>query len=190
MVIGSHNSWSFHRARRWWLRPLAWMAKCQRVPIATQYDVFGVRCFDLRLRFKRNGEPVVAHGLVEYDIRLSRLWDDLAWLDGKGDAMVRIIHEVRCKRQHTAESRKRFERLTASLVMRYKGIRWWCGRNLADWSRDYPFENDPTCAERYASVCQRWMGWWPWLWAYRNNRVARVEPCDADVLLLDYVDID
>lgn len=190
MILGSHNSWSYHRARQWWFRPLAWMAKCQRMPIATQYDVFGVRCFDLRIRFRASGELAVAHGLVEYDVRLSRLWDDLAWLNERGDVQVRIIHEVRHRRHHTEEQKRRFVRLTHALTQRYGDIRWWCGRNLADWTKDYPFADDPTCAERYASVCRRWMGWWPWFWAYRHNREVRSDHYNEDILLIDYVDID
>ena len=190
MVIGSHNSWSYHRARRWWLRPLAWMAKCQRVPIATQYDVFGVRCFDLRVRFSRDGHLRVAHGLCEYDITDNRLFDDLNYLNAKGDCLVRVLHEVRTKRAHTEERVRKFRRLMSAMEGRYVAIRFWCGRNLATWEVDYQFyEPDPSCAERYGSVCQRWMGWWPWLWAWRHNAEAKARKYAEQVLLVDYVDI-
>lgn len=29
MILGSHNSWSYLPVRKWWMRPIAFMARCQ-----------------------------------------------------------------------------------------------------------------------------------------------------------------
>ena len=78
MILGSHNSWSYLPPRRWWMRPIAFMAKCQRVDIRTQYERYGVRCFDLRVRFNKYGLGIVAHGIVEYCFTASKIYEDLA----------------------------------------------------------------------------------------------------------------
>ena len=77
------------------MKPIGFMAKCQRVDIRTQYEKYGVRCFDLRIRFNKYGLGIVAHGIVEYCFTASKIYEDLAWLDAQGDCYVRVIHEVR-----------------------------------------------------------------------------------------------
>ena len=51
MVLGSHNAWSYLPARKWWMKMLAFTAKCQKYDIQTQYEKYNSRCFDLRLTF-------------------------------------------------------------------------------------------------------------------------------------------
>ena len=53
MILGSHNSWSYLPPKHWWMWPIHFMAKCQRVDIREQYEKYGVRCFDLRVRWKK-----------------------------------------------------------------------------------------------------------------------------------------
>ena len=100
MVIGSHNSWSYLRPRKWWMRLIAFAARCQRVDIREQYLKYGVRCFDLRMRYEHL-ERVYAHGPVEYDMDCVQVANDLFWLNEKSDCYVRVIHEARTKEQYT-----------------------------------------------------------------------------------------
>ena len=51
MILGSHNSWSYLTPRKWWMKLFRFVAQCQDYDIKTQYEQFGVRCFDLRLKF-------------------------------------------------------------------------------------------------------------------------------------------
>jgi hypothetical protein len=75
------------------MRLIAFAARCQRVDIRTQYLKYGVRCFDLRIRYEENGRLILAHGIVEYDYSFTTILDDLIWLDGKGDCYVRVMLE-------------------------------------------------------------------------------------------------
>ena len=196
MVIGSHNSWSYRRALRWWLRPFQFVARCQRVDIRRQYVDYGVRCFDLRIRFDDDGRLQVAHGPMVYDISREELDADLAWIDSHGDCYVRVIHEARTVRQHSEVSVKGFVLWCREAMAKYQGIEFWCGRNLCDWTYDYSFGYpEPVCEERYSSVCPpKWLDdWWPWLYARLNNKwnikeVQSMEP-QPDILLIDYVNI-
>lgn len=192
MVIGSHNSWSYLPPRRWWMRPVAFMARCQRVDIRTQYEKYGVRCFDLRVRFDRYGLGVVAHGAVEYCHTASRIYEDLAWLDARGGCFVRVLHEVRSARQYRRHAEGLFRAFCARIESSYPHLRFWCGRNLFSWGLDYEFVSpDPTCEERYASVCppRKIDDWWPWLFARRKNRDILEAGTRKDILLIDFVDI-
>lgn len=191
MILGSHNSWSYLPPRRWWMRPIAFMAKCQRVDIRKQYEQ-GVRCFDLRVRFNKHGLGIVAHGIVEYCHTASQIYEDLAWLNEQGDCWVRVIHEVRTLRQYKNRNRKLFSHFCCRLENEYTGIHFWCGRNMYGWDYDYRFHDyEPTCDERYASVCPPKLidDWWPWLFARLHNRDILATGTQKDILLIDFVDI-
>jgi len=190
MIIGSHNSWSYLRPRQWYLRPFAWMARCQRIDVRQQY-IRGVRCFDLRLLVD-NSNVELAHGLMRYDYTREQILADLEWLDKQGDCYVRVINEARTQSQHRA-SRMMFPLSCDMLVERFIHTQFWGGRNLYDWSIDYQFEGtEPTCCERYASVSTPKLidDWWPWLYARLHNRRIRREGTDRNILLIDFVDIE
>lgn len=189
MILGSHNSWSFLPVKKWWMKPIAFTARCQRVDIQEQYDL-GVRCFDLRVRFDGNKLTLV-HGVVEYRYDLTELFFTLRWLDSRGDCYVRVLHDVRNRRQAEGISTAEFRRFCARLEEAHPHIRFWCGRNLYDWQVDYDFGIYPTCEERYASVCPPRLidDWWPWLYARLHNKKIREQGTDKEILLIDYVDI-
>lgn len=66
-MIGSHNTMSYLRPRRWWGRLLRVFARCQALSLDGQIKA-GVRAFDLRIyRDPRTGGWLFAHGLVSFD---------------------------------------------------------------------------------------------------------------------------
>ena len=188
MIIGSHNSWSYLPPKKWWMKLIAFTAKCQSVNIRDQYEIYGVRCFDLRVL--ANSETVeVAHGIIKYDINYPKLVSDIAWLNEKGDCYIRLIHEIRKKSQYTNDAIEYFRELCASWKEHYPNIKWWCGRNLYNWEFDYDFGPEYSCSESYASVSFPKLidDWWPWSYAYRNNKKIREKGTDKDILLIDFV---
>ena len=201
MVIGSHNSWSYLRPRRWWMILISFAARCQRVDIREQYLKYGVRCFDLRIRYDgiciisdvKHINTRVSHGIIEYDIDVKSLCNDLEWLDKKSDCYVRVIHEVRNKKQMEQSDLLTFQRDCYYMQDKYPHIKFWCGRNLYDWKVDYQFEGEePTCEETYGSVVpgKKWLyGWWPWLYAVTHNKAIKAQGTDKDILLIDFVDL-
>ena len=175
------------------MRLIAFAARCQRVDIRTQYEKYGVRCFDLRVRFNKYGLGIVAHGIVEYCYTASKVYEDLAWLNEKGGCYVRVIHEIRTIGQYKNRRRNLFINFCSTVEDDYRNIRFWCGRELLCWGYDYHFDGfEPTCQETYGSVVpgKKWLyGWWPWLYARTHNRKIRERGTDKDILLIDYVDI-
>lgn len=183
MILGSHNSWSFRTPTQWWLKPLRFTAQCQDLSLEEQYN-FGVRCFDLRIRFDKKNNPIIAHGIIEYG-KLSD--NDLKYLNNKKDVCIRLIHEVRTKKQYTEKSKNLFINLCKDLLTKYSNIKFWCGRNLYNWEIDYKFDYNPTCKEIYSSVCSPKLvdDWYPRLFAKVNNK--NIIPCEEDILLVDFI---
>ena len=181
MILGSHNSWTYLTPKKWWMRLLAFTARCQSKTIGEQYFDYNVRCFDLRIRFDKYGNPVLAHGIIEYDINCLNL-DNLNKLD---NCIIRVIHEARNKEQYKPNL---FKKYCENLEVSYPRIKFFCGRNMYNWEVIYNFKNDYTVKEYYSSVCKPQLidDWWPWLFARINNKniSKRIE---EDILLVDYV---
>lgn len=190
MILGSHNSWSYLPVKKWWMIPLAFTAKCQSLTIKEQY-YRGVRCFDLRIKFTKDGILKVAHGLIEYKYSSLDVSEDLKWLNDQSDQVyIRIIHEVRNKKEYTVESVENFVDQIISYRWYFTKLKFFCGRNLYNWNKDYKFpEQEPTCSETYSSVCAPKIidDWWPWLFAIRNNKKILKKGTDKDILLIDFV---
>ena len=188
MKLASHNSWSYHTPKTWWMKLIGFTAKCQDVDIITQYRLFGVRCFDLRVKFE-NGIPVVVHNIVEYDISEKQLSEDLVWLNSKGDVSVRILLDIRNSKEFTQDQINSFVDYCEKLEKIYKNIEFWCGRNLYNWNIEYPFKYNPSCEEKYASVCPPKLidDWYPRWFAKENNKEILSQEHNVDFLMIDFV---
>ena len=191
-ILGSHNSWSYANPKRWWLRPFKFMAKCQSEDIKGQYFNYAVRCFDLRIRFDKNDKPVVAHGGMVYNISEDNLMSDLEFLNNRvNPPYIRILHEVRRKKDYTKKEIKLFREFCDMLVHKFPKLKFWCGRNLYNWEVDFAFDENPTCEEKYSSVCPPKIldDWFPYLFAKMNNHKIKAQGTDKDILLIDFVNI-
>lgn len=189
MIIGSHNSWSYLPVKQWWMKPLAFTAKCQSLTIKEQYNL-GVRCFDLRIKFDKNEFVSIAHGKIEYKYSGFDIAKDLDWLNNQSEQVyIRILHEVRNKKEYTTKSIDLFVDQIISYQCYFTNLKFWCGRNLYNWKEDYEFPYKPTCEEKYSSVCSPKLidDWCPQLFAYRNNKKILKEGTDKDILLIDFV---
>lgn len=195
MLLASHNSWSYLPPKHWWIRPFAFMARCQNVDIKTQYEKYGVRCFDLRILFDKDGEPCIAHGFCKYRYSQAQLLADLHWLNTQKEyCYIRVLHEIRRKSQYTVDNVYRFRHLCLELEETYKNLHFWCGRNLYNWEYDYRFsKREPTCHEDYSSVSRYKyiMGWWPWVYAklFNNKIIKGSFRIKQDLLMVDYVNV-
>lgn len=187
----SHNSWSYLRPRNLWLKPFAFMAKCQKYDIKTQYKEYGVRCFDLRIRFNDDGKLIIAHGIFEYDYSKKQLYADLKWLNDKGDCFVRVLHEARTKKQYSSISKECFQYQCEFLVNNFPDIKFYYGKNLYDYKVDFVFENAYTEEEKHASVCKPRIidDIWPWIYSKLNNKSILQNGTNCDMLSIDFVNI-
>jgi hypothetical protein len=71
----------------------------------------------------------------------------------------------------------------------YTEIKFWCGKNLVDWTTEYEFSNNPSCEEKYSSVCPPKIidDWIPVVYAKLNNKKILEKGTDKDILLIDFV---
>lgn len=108
MVLGSHNTMTYLKPRKWWMWLGRFMAKCQSKTIQEQYDA-GARWFDLRIVMKPKKshcfDIYFAHGITEFK---GDIHEVLRFLNGKDDAFCRIILE----RGDNIEAFKEFAKLT------------------------------------------------------------------------------
>jgi hypothetical protein len=191
MILGSHNSWTYLKPKKWWMKLMSFTVRCQNRHIYDQYYKYGVRCFDLRVRFNSDGKAIISHGIIEYDFDEESLMNDLRWLNYKGDVAVRILHEARRKSQYNELTRDMFVWFCDALEEEFPNIKFWCGRNLYNWNVDYVFDYNPSCEEKYASVCPPKFidDWFPKLYAWIMNKRNKKKGTDKDILLIDFVNI-
>lgn len=189
MELGSHNAWSYLPPKKWWMKLIGFTAKCQHVSIREQYKKYNVKCFDLHVNTS-GGYVHVVHGKVEYDISYKELKQELRWLDYRKDVSVRVILDIRNKKEFTEKAQDEFIKMCKLFEKSYKNIKFWCGRNLYNWEVTYQFAYEPSCEEKYSSVCKPKIvdDWWPWLFAKKNNKELVQEGTDKDILLIDFVD--
>lgn len=189
MILGSHNSWTYLPTKKWWMKLLSFTARCQNISIQEQYNL-GVRCFDLRVKFTKEGFLKIAHGLIEYKYSTLDLCKDLEWLNKQSDVVyIRVLHEIRKKKEYTKESVEYFRDFLIQSENYFKNLKFWCGRNLYNWNIDYKFSFEPTCEDAYASTTtpNYLDDWWPWLYAFINNKKILNKGTDKDILLIDFV---
>lgn len=170
------------------MKLMSFTAKCQDATIREQYKKYGVKCFDLRLN--TYGEQVqVVHGKVVYNISLKELRKELRWLDYRRDVSVRILLDIRDEKHFTPEAIELFRQTCKKFEKTYKSIKFWCGRNLYNWAVTYHFEYEPSCEEKYSSVCApKWLDdWYPRWFAKKNNQKIYSEGTDKEFLLMDFV---
>lgn len=186
MILASHNSWSYLPPKKWYMKPFRFVAQCQDYDIRTQYE-HGVRCFDLRLQY--DGDTLhVVHGSMVYKITCKELLEHLKWLNEKGDVLIRVIHDVRTKKDYKERSVQHFKDDCAAFEQLYPHIKFWCGENLYNHKKDYEFKNNPTCAEYYSSVVlPKIDDIYPRYYAKKNNKRLYEEGTDKQILMLDFV---
>lgn len=193
-ILGSHNSWSFLKPTKWWMKLIGFTAKCQRCPIAEQYYTYGVRCFDLHIRFDDLGNVKVVHGPIEYDMEGVNIEGYFNWANEQNeDIYIRLILDVRTRKSKYRYGYQRdcFQKFCERVEKQYPKVKFWCGRMVTGWAKDFEFKIEPTCQECYGSVSKPALldDWLPWLFARRNNKIIKQLGTTLDILLIDYVDI-
>ena len=202
MEIASHNSFTYLRPRCWWMRLLAFTARCQRVSWQRQWKQFGVRLFDLRVRFDKDTRlPFICHGLMRYEGSvyelLARL-NNLAEESGE-DCYVRVVLESKRPSDTDIYLFKEFcKRITERYSLNFFGGNdrsdWWC------YEPHFRFKTPlQDLDDRYSSTTSLFPQRWPLLrylddlcpkvYALAHNRRNIWRGTTHDWLFIDFVDI-
>ena len=164
-------------------------ARCQRKTIEEQWHD-GARCFDLRIRFTKQGEPYFAHGLYECTHEVKPI-DVLVKLDrlilryGQR-AFVRLILEDPGKQNHNVFYFKRF----CYAWYKNKGmIRLFGGNRKGDWAQIVYFDYKPNLTQYVGSMMEdaRWYEKiMPFAYAWRRNKKNKQNP-QGDIAIYDFI---
>lgn len=202
MILGSHNTLSYLKPTKWWMRPFRFMAQCQSLPLKQQWEV-GCRVFDIRLIFdKKDGSPRAAHGLMEFGDE-NTIYTALCFLNCRAKetgekVYVRLLNE-------RDENYDRFIGFCETLC--FPNLIFFGCNNKKTWERLYNFnEIEPNLVDKYASMnhdeCHEdesgwhhedcngtiWDDIFPRIYAKFNNKKWREHYKDVDVYLLqDFV---
>jgi hypothetical protein len=182
------------------------------VDIRAQYRL-GVRVFDIRLWFDKNGLPLVRHGWMTFKCSIDDLRKILGWLNEKGDTSVRLILETPPflltpdPLAVMTEKKFYFTTFCTTLINTFKQVKFFGFRDKKTWEiilNDRTSE-EPVLIDRYSSTTSIFTGkplesrgWrrkvgfvddlFPWLFARLWNKKIRKE-VEGDILFLDFVDL-
>lgn len=190
MQLASHNTFSYLSVRQWWLKPIAFTARCQRVNIYDQF-IYGARMFDIRVRFRR-GKPIICHGIVEYDISEDKLRDILKSFDDNCPIWIRVVLETR---KSDLEQETAFCFFCKHLEEDYPNIVFFGGNNRTDWECCYPIykfrNNVPDIEHRYGSATKQSAidDICPILYAKKNNKKNFEKGTDKTWMMVDFIDM-
>jgi len=195
MIKASHNTFSYTTPLRWWLRPFAFVGKCQSKTLWEQFRD-GVRVFDLRVRKNKRGEYVIAHNAFEYVEDFTVIQTILEWLDGEADVsgervFIRLLHEVRNKHQAKHSAQAHFAWFCEWAVREFPHLTFMGGQRVMDWQQDYEFPsyNNIEYIERHCSVCwPKYMHWCPWLFAkLKNKKIEKEFEGKRETVFMDFI---
>lgn len=199
MKLASHNTFTFLTPRTWWMRLLAFTARCQRVNFDKQLDC-GAQMFDVRVRFKGSGVPIICHGLIEYQEYLP-VTDSLLYLNYccKRDDIhyyCRMVLETKHPDDFQLQS---FRALCKAYQDTFQDIVFFGGNDRSDWSCQHPVYDFgtpmPDIDEEHASTTALFSRFprlddlWPWLYARLFNHRNIQTGTTHEWLMIDFVDI-
>lgn len=202
--LGSHNTWSYRKPLKLWMRPFHFMGKCQSKTLREQYCDYNVQPFDLRMRW-HNDLWYVAHGSMIFDITVAEALTDLellynaerSWNANPGKIYVRVLLEY--NGDVSTGIKEKFKARCARLVSDYPQFTFLCGKLKSTWETLYDFGNELSIEEKYSSVTSLFNSgskllkvvddWYPRLYAKLNNADIYKEGTEKECLLLDFIEI-
>lgn len=202
--IGSHNSLSYIKPKKWYLRPFHFMARCQAKNYVEQYEKYGVRLFDVRIWFDKYGKLEVRHGLMAFNIDVDELNRFFDYLDNKGDCYCRILLEednVLKKNKNVKEIEAKFSEFCKQVEDTYKHIAFFGGNRKYDFKVIYKFKVEKPHMVDYYSSTTSWFihtdnsflriidDWWPWPYARFHNK-KNIEKAKRDLRVIDFILLD
>ena len=198
-MFGSHNSWTFRKPIKWYLKPLYFLTQCQEVDIQTQMKDYNISLFDLRVKFINN-EPYIHHGLFNYG---KVDYADLKLLNDN-NCYLRVMLESNSKMKDQILQEQQFITFCNELTQKYPNIKFFGGNRKFDGKDVYNFNTlqQPTLIDLYSSVTTLFDSdnkylrilddWFPRLYALLKNKKNLKEYVDTDntYLFYDFVNIN
>lgn len=186
--IGSHDTMTYLPPKKWYIYPFRWIAQCQSKTLKYQFEL-GVRYFDIRVRYTKDGIPEFAHGLISYK---GDVVNTLKELNDYGDeTQVRLILEFNKEPKDIEFQEECFRKDCKRWVRRFKNLKFHCGRRKYDWEIVYHFKNKEPELDQQVSSMQgsKLDDIFPFWYALTHNEDAVEKGTDKKYLLLDFLHI-
>lgn len=176
--------------KKWWMRIFKSIYQCQTKSITQQLEE-GVRYFDVRISFDKNGIDELRHGLVAFkgDILvtlgiLNNFSYSLKCLSNKNKIIVRIVLEkVNDELDYTL-----FRNFCKRIEEKYPYVTFTCGEDKKTKEVIYDFKNFEPVTEMYGSVRGKGLERiFPKLYAKRYNKELKEQYKDSKYLMLDFI---
>lgn len=196
-IIGTHNSMTYLRPQKWYGWFMIPFARCQNKTIEQQWND-GARCFDLRIRFTKQGEPYFAHGLYEctHKANPAHVLEDLykLMIRDNEQAFVRLILEDPDKQNYNVyyfeqlcrvwETHQARQSVTVNNVLRFFG-----GNRKGDWAQIVEFDYKPNLTQYVGSMMEDARSYekiMPFAYAWRRNKKNKQNP-QGDIAIYDFI---
>lgn len=202
MILGTHNSLSYAKPLKWWMKPFNFMAKCQSLTVQEQWD-FGVRFFDIRTKLINT--DYASHGLVDYDISV---YKTINWLIDKAEETGETIYiYINCERNLKDGDIDAFEQYL-EIINPYKPNVHVCGGYCKGPWRNVLHIKNPSIAElhwefmnfnnknykfctKLKKLLTNIIHFSPKYWAKKDNKSYKEQAknSNCEVLMLDFVEL-
>lgn len=186
--IASHDSMTYLKPLKWWMRPFKFVAQCQSVDLESQYNDYGIRMFDIRIRWNKD-HWCFSHGCMMFDADVIKTLD---WLNKQGKIMIRLLLEYNREPKDSKEIIQKFVEFCDMARERYKNLTFFEFRAKWNWDKLYTYKEEPRPSIYQATSSTTWRildDWWPWLYAKSHNKDNRKQGTTAEWLLLDFINI-
>lgn len=186
--LASHDSMTYLQPKQWYLYPFRFMARCQSKSIEEQYEKYGIRYFDLRVRYTDLGEIEFAHGLMSFKGDVRKVLDYLNSFNE--EVWVRFLLEI-TDNDLVVFQEENFIRDCEMFELLFPNLKFHNGRRKFDWKVVYKFKNEePTLDQKVSSMTWKiFDDWCPWFYAKLMNKKNLANGTDKDYLMLDFLHI-
>lgn len=199
MIIGTHNTFSYLKPKRWWLRPFNFIAKCQNTHFTELKELYPQKevglCFDIRVYWDEGScSWNLAHGSMSFKLDscfgILSIFSVLNTLGYDRDIYVRLILE----REGMEDL---FICLCSEVEETFTNITFYGGVRKKDWKQLYKFKNNHLELKtiQYVGSMAKDARWYekiiPYLYAKRMNEEnkSNVDPESDNIYLFDFINI-
>lgn len=203
MKLASHDTMTYLKPKRWWLIPFHFMARCQSKTIEEQYEKYGIRYFDLRISFDKEGNPEFRHGSIAFKgVDVLKV---LEYLNNKNEGIqIRILLESNeatfkfkylfNKDKIEKEKQRQIKLFQIFMLLcesTFTDLKFHCGRSKWDWKVIYECKNpEPTLDQKISSMTWKiFDDWYPYIYARLMNHKNIKMGTDKDYLMIDFLHI-
>jgi len=202
MILGTHNSLSYAKPTKWWMKFINFTSKCQELTIEEQWEC-GVKYFDFRL--SPNNLNKARHGLVEYDVNIDKELTFLNNMAKEYDEKIYVAINLEGS-EDTAIAKYLFEDIIADYTKKYKYLTICGGFCKNPWHQIVKIDNpqkvelyweflnwtSDACSfkEKVKMLITNILHFSPKYWAKKNNNKWKsTELADNTILVLDFVNL-